>query len=453
MTVLIDEGTELGNGRYALQSKLGTGGAAIVWLAEDTVLERAVAVKVLSEALASDESWLARFRREARLAARLSHPNLVSVYDFAAGPDRPYIVMEHMEGGSLWDLMQAGDAVDSDLLARDLLSALEVIHAAGIVHRDIKPGNVLFASDGTACLTDFGVARPEDATSLTQTGQIPGTARFMAPELWTGQPADERTDLYAAGVLLGQVANDDASPSLLNLIESLAAEDAEGRPASANAALKMLKSKEPARTGPVPARQPASEPTTRTIIITSNDRSRRLMAIVGVAILAVVAVIALTNAIGGEDDPARSDSGASTASRDSGGSGSGNGSGGHDDANESDPGTDQGIPPEEPIDPVALDQQGKALIDQGDPESAVPILQRAVDYYPEDSQDIQYAYSLYNLGNALYLTGRAEEAIPYLEKRLEFDDQRGTVQSLLNEALKAAGGEPGKPKKLKPEKP
>ena len=113
--------------------------------------------------------------------------------------------MAHLPGGSLWDRMQAGERSDPEPLATDFLTALDAIHAARIVHRDIKPGNVLFAADGTACLTDFGVARPEDATSLTQTGQIPGTANFMAPEFWAGELADERSDLWAAGVVLREV--------------------------------------------------------------------------------------------------------------------------------------------------------------------------------------------------------------------------------------------------------
>ena len=227
-------------GATSCKSRLGRGGAATVWLADDTVLDRPVAVKVLSEALASDENWLARFRREARVAARLSHPNLVSVYDFDAGDERPYIVMAYMPGGSLWDRMQTGERSEPERLARDLLSALEAIHSAGIIHRDIKPGNVLFDADGAACLTDFGVARPEDATSLTQTGQIPGTAKFMAPELWKGEPADERSDLYAAGVLLREAIGDDASREVVALAERLSADEASERPASAAAALDEL---------------------------------------------------------------------------------------------------------------------------------------------------------------------------------------------------------------------
>ncbi len=265
----IGEGTILGGGRYSLQARVGSGGAATVWLADDDVLDRPVAVKVLSEALASDDSWLARFRREARLVASLTHPNLVSVYDFDASDERPYIVMAYMPGGSLWDRLQLGEPSDPERLARDLLTALEAIHAAGIVHRDIKPGNVLFDAAGTACLTDFGVARPEDATALTQTGQIPGTARFMAPELWAGEPADERTDLYSAGVVLREAIGNDGAPQTRALVDRLCAEDVSDRPESATAALGELDR----RALGTCADLPAGEPTPRTIVIQSEKRS------------------------------------------------------------------------------------------------------------------------------------------------------------------------------------
>ncbi len=331
----IDEGTLLRGGRYVLESRLGIGGAATVWLADDTVLDRPVAVKVLSEALTSDESWLARFRREARLVAGLSHPNLVSVYDFDASDERPYIVMAYMPGGSLWDRMEMGEPSDPERLARDLLTALEAIHAAGIVHRDIKPGNVLFDEAGTACLTDFGVARPEDATSLTQTGQIPGTAQFMAPELWAGEPADARSDLYAAGVVLREAIGHDASPETLALSERLSAEAVSGRPVSAAAALGELDAV--ARSAPpAGASAWAGEPAPRRVIVQAERRSARPAAIAGVALLAVVAIIAIAQAIGlgGEEstgggnaasEPAASNGDAAKEPESSGSRGSGSG--------------------------------------------------------------------------------------------------------------------------------
>ena len=140
---------------------IGVGGMAAVWLGCDVRLDRPVAVKLLSDNLASDPDYVRRFNREARTAARLSHPNLVKVYDFEP-EGRPAVIMEYVEGGTLEDADR--DAVDVEALASQLLGALEHIHAAGIVHRDVKPANVLIAADGRAMLTDFGIAQHEDAT-------------------------------------------------------------------------------------------------------------------------------------------------------------------------------------------------------------------------------------------------------------------------------------------------
>jgi len=436
----IGEGTRLGGGRYTLQERLGSGGAATVWLADDSVLERPIAVKVLSEALASDENWLARFEREARMAAGLSHPNLVSVYDFDAGDERPYIVMVYMSGGSLRDRMQAGERSDPERLASDILNALQAIHSAGIVHRDVKPGNVLFTARGTACLTDFGVARPEDATSLTQTGQIPGTAKFMAPELWAGEPADERSDLFAAGVVLRGAIGNDAPPELLSLMDRLSAKDRSERPASAGEALDELRFG--GSSAPAPVLPPLPEgPTPRTVVIQAENRSHRGAAIAGVALLAVVAAFGIAQAIGGGEDAeqARSDSAAERAASSENKPKEQDSGGGSNSAGAGEQARAEATPAASGVDPIALDREGKALIDAGRPEDAIPILQRAVDYYPDDSRDINYAYSLYNLGNALVLAGRPAEAIPYLEKRLAFDDQTETVQRTLDEARAAAG--------------
>ena len=438
MTGAIDEGTPLGGGRYILQSRLGSGGAATVWLADDTVLDRSVAVKVLSEGLASDESWLARFSREARLAASLTHPNLVSVYDFDAGSERPFIVMAHMPGGSLHERIHAGEHPEPERLARDLLGALAAIHATGIIHRDIKPGNVLLDADGTACLTDFGVARPEDATSLTQTGHIPGTGRFMAPELWQGHPADERTDLYAAGILLRGAVGDEASPELRELIESLAAEEAAGRPPSATAALARLPSASVTPVAPLRAGAAAQpEPTPRTIVIRSESHSNRVAAFAGLAALAVVVIVALAQAIGGGDADSGGGSGSGgdqTAQSGTNGGKEGGGDGGSSGSEGSDEVSDVSTAEEA----VALDREALALINAGDPKGAIPLLRRAVSHYPEDSADLNYAYALYNLGNALHLSGKSKQAIPILERRLEFNNQTSTVQATLAAAREAA---------------
>ena len=159
--------------RYRLERLLGRGGMASVWLATDLVLERPVAVKIIADTIASDPEFRARFRREARVAAGLSHPNLIGVYDYADGAERPYLVMEYVAGDNLAQRLSRKTAIDSDLLARELLGALAHIHAAGIVHRDVKAQNVLIAQDGKAKLIDFGIALPADATALTRTGARP----------------------------------------------------------------------------------------------------------------------------------------------------------------------------------------------------------------------------------------------------------------------------------------
>ena len=189
------------SGRYRLRRRLGHGGMAMVWLGFDERLERPVAIKVLSDTLASDKTYLERFRREARVAASLQHPNLVPIYDFGSG-DRPYLVMEYVEGGDLGVRLRGGDEPDPRVLAEQLLGALRHIHAAGVIHRDIKPNNVLVDSYGEARLTDFGIAQPADAISLTKTGEVIGTETYLAPEVLAGEPATVRSDLYALGVVL-----------------------------------------------------------------------------------------------------------------------------------------------------------------------------------------------------------------------------------------------------------
>ncbi|HYC80344.1 MAG TPA: serine/threonine-protein kinase, partial [Solirubrobacterales bacterium] len=164
----IREGTVL-KGRYRLDRLLGRGGMASVWRGHDSVLDRPVAIKVLSDVIASDPSFQARFRREATVAAALSHPNLVRVFDYAEAGERPYLVMELVPGEDLGALISRGEAVDRGRLARQLLAALAHIHGAGIVHRDVKPQNVLIEADGNAKLIDFGIALPPDATALTST--------------------------------------------------------------------------------------------------------------------------------------------------------------------------------------------------------------------------------------------------------------------------------------------
>src|SRR5262249_16789702 len=215
-----------------------------VWRAQDERIERPVAIKVLSEVLALDEDYVQRFRREARIAASLSHPNLVRIYDFGSEGERPYLVMEFMEDGTLVD-RSAGSTVAELGLAAGLLGALDHIHTAEVLHRDVKPANVLFDADGRPRLTDFGIAQPADATQITHSGQVIGTLRYMAPEVREGAKASVRSDLYSAGAVLEERLSDASPPELIELADRLTMREPEARPRSAATALGVLESADP----------------------------------------------------------------------------------------------------------------------------------------------------------------------------------------------------------------
>jgi serine/threonine-protein kinase len=191
-------------GRYRVLRRLGVGGMADVYLAEDGTLGRQVAVKVLLKRYSGDAQFVERFRREAQAAASISHPNIVNIYDWGPVDGTYYIVMEYVEGETLKDRIRRegrcspGEAVRVTL---ELLAAVQVAHGAHIVHRDIKSQNILIDSAGTVKVTDFGIAKA-DNSQMTEAGSILGTAQYLAPEQAKGEPVDERTDLYSVGVVL-----------------------------------------------------------------------------------------------------------------------------------------------------------------------------------------------------------------------------------------------------------
>ncbi|HET7507384.1 MAG TPA: serine/threonine-protein kinase [Solirubrobacterales bacterium] len=469
---------ELLKERYRLERTLGRGGMAAVWLGHDEVLERPVAVKVLSDTIATDPGFVARFRREAQTAASLSHPNLVGVYDYSDEDERPYLVMQFVPGENLATLLERGEGIDCDRLARELLEALDHIHSVGILHRDIKPANIIVEPDRTAKLIDFGIALPADATALTSTGLILGTERYAAPEVMEGRPATERSDLYSAGVVL-RSCEGQCSRALHGLIEWMTSKEPGARPASARQALVRLERAE--RTGePTEEHEPTFERERREAVVepapppreptptyaksgSHGSRWGAVAAILGVIAVLVVGAIVL---LGGGDDGGQGGGGKTTAAKAKkaeskptkqaagAGAAAGAADSGEATAAESPEATEE--PEPEPTEPAetepppaaegssesgaALNEQGYAMMQAGEYEAAVPVLEEAVAAYPEGSEDLNYAYALFNLGSALRQSGRPDEAIPVLEQRLAIPNQTATVERELEAARAEAGG-------------
>src|SRR5438034_7312434 len=204
--------------RYRIMRKLGSGGMANVYLAEDQELGRRVAIKVLDDRHASDDQFVERFRREAKAAAALSHPNIVSIYDRGETDGTYYIAMEYLEGPNLKELVRQGTPSIRTAITytREILSALRVAHRRGLVHRDIKPHNILVDAEDRLKVTDFGIAR-SGPSQMTEAGSIIGTAQYLSPEQARGAPVDQRSDLYSMGIVLyemltGQVPFTGESP-------------------------------------------------------------------------------------------------------------------------------------------------------------------------------------------------------------------------------------------------
>jgi tRNA A-37 threonylcarbamoyl transferase component Bud32/tetratricopeptide (TPR) repeat protein len=487
------------DGRYRVLRHLGSGGMASVLLCQDERLDREVAVKRLHADSPADVEQ--RFVREAKLGASLNHPNLVSVFDTATDDEGVLIVMEYVEGEALSRALKRGPLEPARVAAmvRDLGAALDHAHAQGVVHRDVKPGNVLLRHDGVTKLVDLGIATAQDHTRLTRSGMVLGTAAYMAPEQLEGGETTSATDVYALAVvayeaIAGERAREGrtpleiahriatspppdlrdavpgAPPAAAEVLKRAMAHEPSDRPASAGElATELVRALEEPPTAatrhitraPAPAPAPLAPAAAKPPAPTGPMRPRKsgngrrpfgaiALALLFLALAAATVIGAVLSSGGGDDEPQSADrpeSGQADAGK-------------ADKADKADKAKkepkaaeEQAAPapapeeqePEQPASGdsargVQLNEEGFALMQQGDYAGAVPILQDAVASFPEDSADINYAYALFNLGKSLNRSGNPDEAIPYLEKRLGWPDQRETVQAELDLARRNAEG-------------
>jgi hypothetical protein len=454
--------------RYRVIDRLGHGGMATVFLAEDMVLSRQVAVKRLHAAAA--EGSAERFKREAQLGAALNHPNIVAVYDTLSGPDGVLIVMEYVPGQPLSGLIAPG-AVEPDeaiRVLRDVASGLDYAHLRGVVHRDVKPANILIRDDGVVKLSDLGVATAAHVSRITATHDVLGTLGYIAPERLDGEAGGPPADIYSLAavafeVLSGQrpqrgatpaealrrsaleppdlrEAWPDAPPAAAAVVGRGLDPDPDRRPLSAGRLIEELE----AALEPSGAVTAAARPA-RPVTITASSRSLLRATLVGALLAVAAGVIALLVAGGDGGSPTTAGPAANAGpNRSSPGSGSSTEAG----PTTTTTTTTTTAPAPAPTDDASgaeLNDQGFALIGEGRYEEAVAVLQRAVDSFPAGTSDLNYAYALYNLGQALRLAGRPEEAIPILEQRLEIPNQVSTVRRELAAArAEAAGGKKAK---------
>jgi eukaryotic-like serine/threonine-protein kinase len=487
--------------RYRVVRHIANGGMASVWLAEDELLGRLVAVKVLSPGLAQDERANRRFLREARAGARLSEcRHVVTVYDIGEHDGRPFMVMEHFSGGTVADRLRSGRDVPRALALRwlrEAADALDCAHGHDVVHRDVKPANLLIDERGRLAVGDFGIATVAAEASLTQTGQVLGTAAYISPEQARGQAATDASDRYALAVVAFELltgrrpftADHPAAQARAHVEESVPSASAAGtglpprvdrvlatgmakdpaeRPATAADfmdALEVALDGEPVAAGPptavtAPVAAATPRPPTRSFHAAPTRTKRRWPGLAALGALAAVAgaAIAIAAGTGGKGDGAttakHTTSAAQSASKPKAQS--------KTQTTQSQATTQapaqttqpaQTTPPAQSTqtpppaqaksdDPVALNDQGFALIGQGKPNDAVAPLQRSVEAFRAQGRkgDIGYAYALYNLGNALRLSGQPAQAIPFLQERLQISNyKRGVVKKELKTAQQQAG--------------
>jgi serine/threonine-protein kinase len=464
--------------RYRLDGLIATGGMAAVYAAHDTVLDRPVAVKVLAEHLTQNLDAARRFEREARAAAALSnHPAVVTIYDVGEHDGRSFIVMERRMAGSIADELQQRGRPDRERSLgwlAEIAAALDAAHARGIVHRDIKPGNLLLDDHDRVAVADFGIASlAHDAERVTQTGEVLGTGAYLAPEQAAEQaePASDRYALaivayelltgeqpYLGGSFASQIRAhaEDAPPAAPGL--PVAAQDVlkrgmakrpEDRWPSAGAMVSALK----ASFASVPDPDPAV--TEATVAFTGPPRrsNRRMIAVLCAVLGAALVGVAIAST--GSDDPKPTTAADKPAKK-------------HKDKPRKTPtpeptataavatatATATSTPEATATavetqvagggDPSALNAEGFDLLKQGNPQAAVTPLQNAVASCEGSSELDPCGYAYYNLGLALNRSGRSDEAIPVLEARMKIwgDNPSGDVQQELDAARGGGGTAP-----------
>jgi len=508
--------------RYRVIRHLGSGGMASVLLCEDERLGRQVAVKRLHADSPVDVEQ--RFNREAKLGASLNHPNLVSVFDTATDDEGVLIVMEYVDGDPLSRLLRRGPLRPEEVrrMVLDLGDALDHAHAEGIIHRDVKPANVLIREDGMTKLADLGIATASDGTKITRSGIVLGTASYMAPEQLEGRTVGPAADIYAlaaiafealsgrkpregrtpmeiahkittegppdlseawpnapkaaAGVLKRGMAldpgdrPDSAGEFARELAEALKDEPTKTTPtrrrwpsrrkdaaaaaggavagAAAAGAAEANGDGSPTPTPtPTPTAAPAAPPPSRPRAAASPGGARRrpggLVLILALALIGLAAAAIIGSALSGGDDgsPSSGNTPATPAKKQPAGKKK------EPKAKEEKPKKDEEqTPPSsgestsyDPARGAQLNNQGFILMNQGDYDQAIPVLQQAVDSFPPGTEDLNYAYALFNLGKSLRLAGRYDDAIKVLEQRLEIPNQTDTVQRELDLAKQQAG--------------
>jgi eukaryotic-like serine/threonine-protein kinase len=487
ITTEIQPGVVLAD-RFRIQGRLGAGGAATVFLAEDCVLCRDVAIKRLRAE--GSEADVRRFRREARLGASLIHPNLVTIFDTISGRDGVLIVMEYVRGRRLSDLIVPEGMDPGRLLEilRPVASALDYAHEHGVVHRDVKPANILIAEDRRVKLVDLGTATAGHLTQITAENEIIGTLAYIAPERLAGESVGEPpADVYSLAVLAfealtGRKPRGAETPSELldqalhnpppeikeswpqaparlgRVLRQGMDPDPRRRQVSAGTLVRDLDAAVPDRAGaagrptfaptepmtPVAQEGHAQPPLSGRPDVEPTRRRRWLPP----ALACVVVLLA----------------GGAWLAFSGGGSESGKGPGGDRqtaDRKQADgpstesatatsptPTGDTGAPPAGAVPSTAtsdpglgaqLNEEGYSLIQQDRYAEAIPVLRRAVASFPQGTTDLNFAYALFNLGHALRMVGQPDKAIPILEQRLQIPNQTQTVQAELDAARAAAG--------------